>query len=108
MLGILILLFYQIINITTRRYYVTFNRGACSWDQSDCDGSQTKPFSNPIFAFRRGIYDESQEKSGILEFLFEAGGHTILPMDFLGQSSLEQRKSPFEAYDGKFFFSITV
>ena len=95
-----IFLLHHLIHLVSKRYYITYNRLGCSWDQSDCDGSQTRPFSNPIISFYRGLQEESKETSGNLEFYFEAGAHTILPMDFLGQTSVEHRKSPFENYEG--------
>jgi hypothetical protein len=104
MIKTLILLLYHLSTSVCRQYYITFNRFSCKLDQSDCDGSKDRPFSNPIIAFKKAIFFEVLENTGSLEFFFEAGGHTILPMDFLGDNMDVHRKSPFETYNGRFFF----
>ena len=96
-----ILLVY-LVRTESKAIYITFNRNACKLDQSDCNGSPQRPFSNPILAFKFALFMENIEKTGILEFYFEAGGHTVLPVDFLGAGAQGYRKSIFENYEGKF------
>jgi hypothetical protein len=80
MLKLLIFLLYQVSKFKCRQFFVTFNRLACFWDQSNCDGSKIRPFSNMIIAFKKGLFLESIEHTGSLEFFLEAGSHTILPI----------------------------
>ena len=100
MLFPLILLSVFFLDLASKEIYITFNREACKWDQSDCDGTREKPYSNPILAFKFALYRESLEKSGILQFYLEAGGHTILHIDFSGDSSPFHRKSIFVGHEG--------
>jgi hypothetical protein len=53
-----------------------------------------------IIAFKKGLFLESLEHTGSLEFFLEAGSHTILPIDFLGELTAGNRKSPFKNYEG--------
>ncbi len=94
------LLILQALSVWAKQYYITYSRSACSLDHSNCDGSKLSPFSNPIFAFKKALAEESQSFSGTVEFFFEAGSHTILPSDFLGESDEVMMKSPFKAYQG--------
>ena len=81
-----------------RKIYITFDRGACKPDQSDCDGTRELPFANSIFALQYGIQVELSQTSGNLEFFFEAGFHVILRSDFLiGKTNL---KEIFDIYMG--------
>lgn len=103
MLKLFLFLLVQMKSLDFKQIFITFNRMACSWDQSDCDGSQARPYSNPIIAFTLGVFQANLENSDILEFYFEAGGHIILPVDFSSQSSTggDNKKSLFESYHGK-------
>jgi hypothetical protein len=103
MIKVLIFLLYQLSDSIGRQYYITFDRLACRWDQSDCDGSKEKPFSVPVIAFKKAVFLEGLENTGSLEFILEAGAHTILPIDFLGDALDVHRKSPFENYEGSLF-----
>ena len=89
-------------HIISKQYFITSDRLACKKDQSDCDGSRSKPFSNAIKAFNIAVDLENVVWSGVLEFFFEAGIHIIHPNDFVEESSSSNvnLKSPFISYTG--------
>ncbi len=96
------LLIFHLYQISSKQYFITSDRSACKNDQSDCDGSQSRPFSNAIQAFKIAVSKENEFWSGILEFFFKNGIHIIHPYDFLEEngSSRALLSSPFNSYEG--------
>ncbi len=100
MIKLLFMLIWIKINSFSKVIFITNSRLACSLDQSDCDGSKSKPFSNPIIAIRKSVKENLNDSE--LEFFFEAGGaHLILESDFLIEISSDSRKPLFEKFEGK-------
>ena len=106
---LIFLLLCQIQQLICRQIFITQNRSACADDQSNCDGTRSKPFSNAIKALKIGVNFEKITSNGTLEFLFEPGIHLILPSDFKEESNPTiSFKSPFDSYNGNKFYAYST
>jgi hypothetical protein len=96
------ILAYNILKFDCRRIFISYDRTQCNLDQSNCEGSVGLAFSNPIYAFQKGIDDELDKPSGLLEFFFEIGIHLILQTDLPRANNISMPL--FEEYHGTIIF----